>query len=400
VSNKKGFVPVLLVIIVLAVSSAIVFYVIRNQQKAKAADTTYPTPGGQIHINPTSAPSNGSVTLTATDVHGANGATVDNVRYYLLNPYPFPYSWGQPDWCSAYTTYMNLTNGPTSGGSSNSCNFEGIYTYDISQSSNPADNYAITWNSSTHSSGSTPYSRALTPTNIYPGKYKIGLRVEDVNGVVSGGASEATITITSGALQSPTPTPSLFGLSVSPTSVNLTIPSGGRVKALDLKNLKNQVGGFTFYGYPTSKGPGIQTIPATGGLQPNGTIPVDIEVINTSPGTYTGTQVLKDPNGTGQINIPVTITVPPLTTDSDSDGFNNGVEAFSGTNPLKACGINAWPPDFNNDKVVNSIDQDLLVQHHYINTPNYDKRYDLNSDKKINSTDQLIEAKQLGKTCS
>src|SRR3990167_4468695 len=99
VRNKKGFVPVLLVIIVLAISSAIVFFVIRNNQKAKAA--TYPTPGGIISTNPVSTSNKGSVTLTATDVHGANGAAVDNVRYFLLNPIlATGNNWGNPDWCS------------------------------------------------------------------------------------------------------------------------------------------------------------------------------------------------------------------------------------------------------------------------------------------------------------
>ena len=42
-----------------------------------------PNPGGTLHA---SFSGTGAVVLTATDVHGANGAAVDNVRYFLLNP--------------------------------------------------------------------------------------------------------------------------------------------------------------------------------------------------------------------------------------------------------------------------------------------------------------------------
>lgn len=87
--------------------------------------------------------------------------------------------------------------------------------------------------------------------------------------------------------------------------------------------------------------------------------------------------------------------------DTDGDGFTDAVELYIGTNSNLACGINAWPPDFNADNVVNSYDQNLQVQHHYIYGANkYEARFDLNADGKINSTDQLIEAKQLGKTCT
>jgi len=150
-----------------------------------------PNPGGAIHASITTLPNTGSVTFTATGVHGANGAQVDNVRYFLLNPTLAPgNNWGNPDWCSGGAPCTQATK-------------SGLITYDISQSSNPADNYAIVWDKNTHSSGSTPYSRALTSANILPGTYQVGLRVEDVNGKVAGGASVVTVTITKGTTSNP-----------------------------------------------------------------------------------------------------------------------------------------------------------------------------------------------------
>jgi hypothetical protein len=35
--------------------------------------------------------------------------------------------------------------------------------------------------------------------------------------------------------------------------------------------------------------------------------------------------------------------------DSDNDGWSDGAEMVIGTNPLDACGTNAWPADINDD---------------------------------------------------
>lgn len=250
VRNKKGFVPVLLVIIILAISSLIVYFVIRNYQKAKAADTIYPTPGGLIHINPWYSSNKGTVILTATDVHGANGAAVDNVRYYLLNPkLATGNNWGNSDWCSNGSPCTQDTK-------------EGYVTYDLSQSSNPADNYKIVWDANTHSSGSTPYSRALIPSNIPPGDYKIVLRVEDVNGNVQGSASDRSYTITDGTISSPTPKPDL-GLKFSTTYFGLKMAAGGiGLKAFDMTS----TGATRYELYTPTNSLGILFSPSSGGI--------------------------------------------------------------------------------------------------------------------------------------
>lgn len=155
---------------------------------ASTVTITIESPSGKIQVTPNTTTNNGSVTLRATDVKGAGGAQIDNVRYYLLNPQlASGHNWGDPSWCASANPCTNASH-------------PGMFTYDIGESSNPGNNYEIVWNSSTQSSGSTAYSRALTPQNIPPGMYRIGLRVEDVDGNINGGASEFGLLITDGTL--------------------------------------------------------------------------------------------------------------------------------------------------------------------------------------------------------
>lgn len=79
----------------------------------------------------------------------------------------------------------------------------------------------------------------------------------------------------------------------------------------------------------------------------------------------------------------------PAADDADVDGFSDSVEKYVGTDPKLNCGNNAWPPDINNDKLVNQADLDLVKPHWQskIGDKNYNKRVDLNADKRINSLD-------------
>jgi len=49
--------------------------------------------------------------------------------------------------------------------------------------------------------------------------------------------------------------------------------------------------------------------------------------------------------------------------DSDHDGWSDAAENIIGTNPLLACGTNAWPPDINNDTFVDISDITLVTGH-------------------------------------
>lgn len=86
--------------------------------------------------------------------------------------------------------------------------------------------------------------------------------------------------------------------------------------------------------------------------------------------------------------------------DSDKDGFLDGEEMFYGTDPNKSCGVNAWPPDLNDDKGVNGTDVSLMVP--YIDgTKLYDKRHDLNRDGRIDQVGDIpVIQKYMLQTCT
>lgn len=75
--------------------------------------------------------------------------------------------------------------------------------------------------------------------------------------------------------------------------------------------------------------------------------------------------------------------------DTDGDGFFDYLEKKIGTNPLASCGVNAWPPDFNNDGVVNVVDLQMFATHYNtsVGQAGYSTRFDLNADGKIDQAD-------------
>jgi Bacterial TSP3 repeat len=66
--------------------------------------------------------------------------------------------------------------------------------------------------------------------------------------------------------------------------------------------------------------------------------------------------------------------------DNDCDGFNNSIENHIGTNPNRACGLNAWPPDFNDDTYVDDADTDAISDDYAATVPPAPVRYDLSPD--------------------
>ena len=88
--------------------------------------------------------------------------------------------------------------------------------------------------------------------------------------------------------------------------------------------------------------------------------------------------------------------------DTDGDGFMDDVEEFLGTDPLVACGPDAWPPDFNDDTRVNLADV-FLFRAHFATIkghPDYDQRFDLNADERINLADVFILRQYFATQCS
>ena len=85
--------------------------------------------------------------------------------------------------------------------------------------------------------------------------------------------------------------------------------------------------------------------------------------------------------------------------DDDNDNFTDADESYMTTDTLDNCPDDtqhdAWPPDFNNDLIVDIFDVNLLQPHffsHHHDPPpsNYDARFDLNADFAIDILDLNI----------
>src|SRR5438309_11247534 len=84
--------------------------------------------------------------------------------------------------------------------------------------------------------------------------------------------------------------------------------------------------------------------------------------------------------------------------------FNDCLESFVGTDPLRACAattttnneaVGSMPADFNDDRSVNVTDRTLMVlalKAYNNRAGTYNKRYDLNADGAINIVDRTIVA--------
>jgi len=98
------------------------------------------------------------------------------------------------------------------------------------------------------------------------------------------------------------------------------------------------------------------------------------------------------------VSAPVISPTPSTSADSDGDGFSDSKEVFMGTDRNKACGVDAWPVDVNNDTVINGGDMSFMVP--YVKgTKPYSRRYDLNQDSKIDEADTAVIQANFLKTC-
>lgn len=83
--------------------------------------------------------------------------------------------------------------------------------------------------------------------------------------------------------------------------------------------------------------------------------------------------------------------------DDDCDGFATAIELNAGTDPDLACGPAAWPPDLDDNRLVNIVDILEVAPHLAQTGPNM--RHDLNADFLVNIVDILEIAPFLTATC-
>ncbi len=343
--HKRGIIPLIAIILVLIVSGLIAFAITRNYKKPASASQLPTNPIGDIHVDKTTGPNNGSFKFTATGVIGSSGAQIDNVRYYLLNPTLAPgNNWGDPSWCSSGTPCNQQTTG-------------GFITYDLSQSSNANNYFEINWDSKTLSSGSTQYSRALSPTNIPAGVYTVGIRVEDVTGHVNGGASTLKITITDGLHPNASCT-------FSPSAVFI----GEKVTI----NAIGTSGPIVLWAGPlTSTSFNVGNLASEGSVQV--TIPTNVPFI-----------------------LPTSAPNPPAATNGY---FKVGNTTCSGILMIKSL-TGACNFDVNRDNIVDQLDVNAAASHFGPALPIGSSPYDVNRNGYVNSTDLQQISIHKGQSCS
>lgn len=88
--------------------------------------------------------------------------------------------------------------------------------------------------------------------------------------------------------------------------------------------------------------------------------------------------------------------------DSDGDGFTDDVEVFIGTDPFSSCGVEAWPPDVNDDFKVNLLDV-FAFRGPFgtsVGGAGYLARVDLNASGSTNLLDVFLLRPDFGTSCS
>ncbi len=98
----------------------------------------------------------------------------------------------------------------------------------------------------------------------------------------------------------------------------------------------------------------------------------------------------------------MTLNVMGSLTDSDGDGFLDSVETYIGTDPAKACGVNAWPPDVDGDGAVTILDMTNVANAFLtrIGDLKYNKRLDMDADGAITILDMTIVSNYFLQQCT
>jgi hypothetical protein len=85
--------------------------------------------------------------------------------------------------------------------------------------------------------------------------------------------------------------------------------------------------------------------------------------------------------------------------DGDNDGFSDNAETGIGTDPQDACGVNAWPPDFDDSQEVDISDVLALKMDFGGTVPPAAARLDITPDGMIDVSDALAVKPFFGAAC-
>jgi hypothetical protein len=126
------------------------------------------------------------------------------------------------------------------------------------------------------------------------------------------------------------------------------------------------------------------------------------------PGVYVLSLTASDGVITGAADtVSLTVTQCEAGVDTDSDGFNDNVECYLGTDPIDSCpddtSDDAWPLDVNKDARL-SVVGDVLSFRDRIGatpgTPTWSQRLDYNGDGRLSVVgDVLMYRNRIGETC-
>jgi Thrombospondin type 3 repeat len=191
-----------------------------------------------------------------------------------------------------------------------------------------------------------------------------------------------------------------------PDDTSYSAPSGGVLSSMTLQVLGNETGNVPYLNLddssPNSPGTEVQVFDGFGiltivpppiqlgdGFHGEGAncVPLDCTNFECPPGPPTtdgdgdGVSDVNDncPNWPNPAQNLPPWSIPP--NDPDCDGFSTGVENAAGTNPLAHCGVDAWPPDINNDTFVDITGDIWRVAGQFGNSvPPAPARYDIAPD--------------------
>lgn len=102
------------------------------------------------------------------------------------------------------------------------------------------------------------------------------------------------------------------------------------------------------------------------------------------------------------------ITTPPPPADYDQDGFSDAIENYLGTNPARSCptttiandeAVDAWPPDFNDNKIIQIDDANAVSSRFNRAAQGANRRYDLNGDGWVRIDDVYQVSSRFNQSC-